>query len=60
MQSQSTTDKAFRSVLASQSNDVTFGEAVLAGWSEDGGMFWPTNLQPVSRDVAILGTVDLS
>ena len=40
---------AFMSVLGSPSSrQYTFGDAVLAGWAEDGGMLWPTHIPRLS------------
>ena len=41
----------FASVLADRSNArvYSFGDAVLAGWADDGGMLWPTHVPKLSR-----------
>ena len=41
----------FHSVLADRSNARTysFGDAVLAGWADDGGMLWPTHVPKLSQ-----------
>ena len=43
----------FSSVLADRSNAriYSFGDAVLAGWADDGGMLWPTQVPKLNRGI---------
>ena len=49
----------FRSVLGGAEAAVPFSEAVLNGWAPDGGMYWPTAIEPV-EPATLAGWASLS
>ena len=49
----------FRSVLGGAEPAVPFSEAVLNGWAPDGGMYWPTAIEPV-EPATLAGWASLS